>query len=139
MIKKLITYTDFNGAQQTDELYFNLSKAELTELQVSVNDGLDKQLKEIVTNGNAAEIIKMLKTIIAKSYGIRSEDGKRFIKREELSRDFLDSAAYDELFIQLASDPNAAMEFIKGILPADIAREVEKAQAQENKPVNAQN
>ena len=117
MIKKLITYTDFDGNEQTEEAYFHLSKAELLDMEVSVSGGLSEKLKAIVEENDVKEIVRILKEIILSSYGKKSEDGRRFLKSEEETQLFSETEAYSELFSSLALDAEAAAAFINGVLP----------------------
>lgn len=128
MLKKEITYTDYNGVERKEDFYFNLSKAELAEMQMSVDGGLTTMLERIVKSQNVPEIMKLFKEIILKSYGVKSDDGKRFMKSEELSNNFEQSEAYSELFMECMSNPDKASEFITGIIPSALAQQV-KAQA----------
>lgn len=124
MLKKTIKYTDFNDVERTEDFYFNLSKAELTEMQLSENGGLAELIKSIVNTGDSAAIMDIFKKIILKAYGIKSVDGKRFIKTNEsgqpLATEFEQTEAYSVLFMELASDAGAAANFIKGIIPKGI-------------------
>ena len=117
MLKKAITYTDYNGVVRTEDFYFNLSRAEVTELQLSEKGGYDKMIENIVNAEDNKAIFENFKKIILKSYGIKSEDGRRFIKSEQLSEEFSQTEAFVELIFGLASDENAAAEFIKGVIP----------------------
>lgn len=126
MIKKTIKYIDYDGNQREEEFRFNLSKAELTEMQLSATGGLSNLLTRLVQEKNAPEIIKILKEIILKSYGEKSDDGKYFRKSEEISKAFSETEAYSEIFMSIASDPDAAIEFVQGILPAEIKEELQK-------------
>ena len=125
MIKKTIKYTDFNGNERTEDHYFNLTKAELTSMQLSTEGGLDTLINRIVKEQNVPEIMKLFTEIIAKSYGVKSDDGKHFRKSDEIFNDFASTGAYDELLIELISDANASAAFVKGILPAGIEKELE--------------
>lgn len=120
MLKKTISYVDYNGNKRVEDFYFNLTKAEATEMELSVEGGLTKKLEEIVNSQNNKEIISLFKEIILKSYGEKSEDGKRFIKNKELSEAFSQTEAFSELFMELALDDKAAADFVNGILPANI-------------------
>lgn len=117
MIKKTITYTDYNGTERTEDHYFNLNQAEIMEMQMSTDGGLDEQIKRIVAAQNAPEIMKMFKGIILKSYGVKSADGKRFIKSDEISTEFSQTEAYASLFMELVTDADAAAKFVNGIVP----------------------
>lgn len=117
MLTKKIKYTDFEGNEREEEFKFNLTKAELMELQLSTTGGLDKILKKITAEQDTAKIMEYFKKIILMSYGEVSIDGKRFIKSPELSEAFSQTEAYSELFIELASSEQAAIEFINGVVP----------------------
>lgn len=126
MLKKAISYVDFNGVPQAEVFYFNLTKAELVEMQlVAVNKdnegGLRTMLEKIVADKSGADIIKTIKDVIAKSFGVRSDDGKRFIKSPELSAEFESTAAYSELFMDMVTNAKAAADFINAVVPAEIS------------------
>jgi len=120
MLKKTITYTDYNGTERTEDFYFNLSKAEVTEMELSVNGGLTKMLEDIVASKDGHQIIKAFKEIVLKAYGEKSPDGRRFIKNDEIAEAFMQTEAYSEIFMELALNENAAVDFVKGILPKDM-------------------
>lgn len=126
MLKKTITYTDYNGAERTEDFYFNLSKAEITEMEMGVKGGLTETITRIVAAQDSPAIIKIFKDLILKAYGVKSPDGKRFEKSPELSAEFSQTEAYSNLFMELAFDANKAAEFINGIVPADLAKEAAK-------------
>lgn len=124
MLKRKITYTDYNGNERTEDFYFNLSKAELTEMQLSESGGLTEFIQRIIDTQDTKKIIELFKDLILKSYGEKSLDGKRFIKSKELSESFAQTEAYSDLFMELATDSKAASEFVNGIIPADLAKQV---------------
>ena len=117
MYKKPITYTDYNGNEKTEDFYFNLNKAELMEWEYSEVGGLKAKIERIVATESVPEIAKLFKEIIVKAYGVKSPDGKRFIKNDEVRDEFLQSDAYSELYMELASSTEAATEFINSIIP----------------------
>lgn len=121
MIKKTITYTDYNGEQRTDDFWFNLSEAELAEMEVSVTGGYLDMIKRIIKAKNIPEIAKVFKQLLIRSYGERSADGTFFYKIDEsgnpLWRNLVSSAAYSKLYLELASDDKAAAEFVNGVMP----------------------
>lgn len=123
MYKKTLTYTDFDGVERTEDFYFNFTKAELMDLQLSTEGGLLDIIKTIVKSKNTPELVKLFKKTILLAYGVKSEDGKRFKKSDEIREDFISTAAYPEIYMELATDSNAASEFINGILPADLANQ----------------
>jgi hypothetical protein len=127
VLKKTITYLDLDNNPVTEDFYFNLSKAELAEMQVVADGGLAGMLQEIIKSGDSQQILDHFKIIIKKAYGVRHEDGKQFIKSEELSQAFMNTNAYSELFVELMTSPMGAAEFITSIVPADIAMSAEDA------------
>ena len=130
MLKRDITYEDFDGEKVTETFYFNLSKHELIELEVYKNEGMDAYIRRIIKTNDRKTLIEEFKKIILLAYGIRSEDGKRFIKNDEVREAFSQTAAFDELFMELATSDGAAAEFIKGVLPASLGTAVDEASTQ---------
>lgn len=124
MLKKTITYVDYNGSERTEDFYFNLTKAEITEMELSKTGGLMETINRAVAAQDAPTIIKIFKELILKAYGEKSLDGKRFIKNDSIREDFTYTEAYSQLFMELSTDANAAANFIKGIIPADMAKEL---------------
>lgn len=117
MLIKEVKYTDYNDVERTEKLHFHLSKAELAEMELSVDGGLSAKLKRITETLNGPEIVKFFKEFILKSYGVISDDGRTFRKSEEARMDFEQSEAYSELFMELITDPDKATEFLQGIIP----------------------
>ena len=130
MLKKIITYTDYNGVERTEPFYFNLSKAELMEMELGVTGGMTEMLDKIIAAKDAPSLMKTFKEMIMKSYGIKSDDGKRLIKSEELSIAFTQTEAYSVLFMELITDDKAAADFVNGIIPNEIQAEVVAQTAQ---------
>jgi hypothetical protein len=133
MIKRTITYPNYNGGNVTEDFYFNLTKRELIKWEVSKKGGLSERLEQIVKDDDRAGLVEVVEDLLTMSYGVKSDDGKRFIKSQELVDEFIQTEAYDVLFMELVSDPDKASEFIKGIIPAEMAKQVE------NMPVEALN
>ena len=127
MLKKTIKYTDYNGEEQTEDFYFNLSKAELTEMELSTTGGYGEMLQGIVAAEEHTKLVPIIKDIIFKSYGEKSDDGKRFMKSPELSTAFSQTEAYSELFMEIATDADASAAFVNGIIPTDVQQQVEEA------------
>ena len=125
MIKKTITYTDYNGNERTEDFHFNLTKAEVMELEMSTKGGLAEMIQRIVAAQDQPAIIKIFKDLIIKAYGVKSPDGKRFIKNQEVVDDFVQTEAFSELFMELATDADAASKFVNGIVPANLAKQLE--------------
>lgn len=119
MLKETRTYTDYDGNQRTEDFYFNLTKAEIMEMDLSATGGLDKWIQKIINEQDGKKIVEIFKMIILKAYGEKSLDGKRFVKSPEISEAFSQTEAYSDLFIELATDAKKAAEFINGIVPGD--------------------
>ena len=116
MFKKVIKYEDFNGNQREETFYFNLSKAELMEMELSTTAGVEEMIRMLIATKDNAKIVEVYKNLILKSYGIKSEDGTRFIKSQELRDSFEQSNAYSEFFIELMSNSEAQTAFINGVV-----------------------
>ena len=132
MLKKTIKYVDYNGVERTEDFWFNLSKAEIMEMELSTTGGLAELIQKIVKEQDAPAIIKIFKDLVLKAYGEMSPDGKRFIKSDEIALAFSQTEAYSNLFMELATDADAAAKFVNGIIPADAA----KAQNNASHPAN---
>lgn len=117
MLTKPITYTDYDGVERTENFMFNLTKAEIAELNLTTEGGLQAAVQKIIDSRDVPEITKWFKKIIMMAYGEKSADGRRFIKSEELTENFLQTEAYSELFMELITDDNAAAAFVNGIIP----------------------
>ena len=129
MIKKTITYTDYEGNSRTEDFYFNLSKPELMEMDLSADGGMEKMIKKIIDTQDTKKIVEVFKDMILRSYGEKSPDGKRFVKVRDghrLAEEFAQTEAYSELFMELATDENAAADFVNGIIPQSLANEIAK-------------
>lgn len=123
MLKKTITYEDFNGEEVSEDFYFHLSKAELITMELSHQGGLGAALQRIVAAEDGKAIIAEFKGIILGAYGKRSDDGRRFIKSQILRDEFESSEAYSTLFVELVTDTDAAIEFINGVVPKKLVDE----------------
>lgn len=117
MLKERMTYTDYNGVERTEDFYFNLTKAEVMEIEMGTNGGLTNLMEKIVAEQDSEKIIKYFKMIILKAYGEKSNDGKYFQKSEEISQRFAQTEAYSDLFMRLATDSDAAAKFFNAIIP----------------------
>ena len=125
MIAKTVKYQDFNGNDCEDKFYFNLTKAELTEMELGIDGGLAEHIQKIVKANNGEQIIAVFKKLILKSYGIKSEDGERFVKRAGNRRfgqgeDFTETMAYESLYMEMIGDINNFINFVRAIIPEDI-------------------
>lgn len=118
MLKKTVTYTDYNGVERTEDFYFNLTKAEVTEMELSTDGGLEAMIRKVVSEKNAPAIVKIFKELVLKAYGEKSPDGRRFIKNDEVRDAFSQTEAYSDIFMELATDADAAAAFVNGIIPS---------------------
>lgn len=130
MLKRTITYPDFDGNMITEDFWFHLSKAEIVEFEASSKDGMTKILKKAMVNEDQSVIIPITKDIILRSVGEKSLDGKRFIKNQEIRDAFYQTEAYSQLFMELMTDPTAAQAFVMGIMPANLRPSLEEASTQ---------
>ena len=124
MVVKKIKYTDFNGVEREEEFMFNLTEAEITEMELTTEGGLSDSIKKIVSAQNTPQIIETFKMLLLKSYGEKSADGRRFVKSEDLSKEFTQTNAYSQLFMKLATDDKSAVAFINGIIPESMRERV---------------
>ena len=120
MLKKTIKYTDYDGNEREEDFYFNLNKAEVTEMELSKQGGLSEYIKRIVAAQDAPSLVELFKELICKSYGEKSLDGKRFVKSKELTEEFTQTEAYAELFVEVASNAEEATKFVNGIMPKNM-------------------
>lgn len=133
MHKETITYEDYNGIERTEDFFFNLSKAEIMEMQYGISGGLDAMLKKIVATKDMPGLITIFKDLVLKSYGHKSPDGRRFDKNDEIRAEFESTPAYSIIFMKYATDDVAGAEFINNIIPADIAKELAKQEKKSGK------
>ena len=126
MLKRTITYEDFNGESASEIFYFNFTKTELLRLEVSYDGGMFGFLQRIVESESQKELFAEFEKIILLAYGTKSDDGKQFIKNDQLREEFSQTAAYDALFQELTTDEGAAATFIEGVMPKDMREEIAK-------------
>lgn len=131
MRKETITYTDYNNVTRTEDFFFNLNEAELTALQYGVDGGLKEMLERIVKSNDNKQIMACFHELIAKSYGEKSPDGRRFVKSKELSEAFMQTEAYNELMLHFMTDANYSAEFINDVL-ADVTKRTEERNAKKD-------
>lgn len=124
MLKRTIQYEDLDGNNIVEDFYFNLSEAEIAEMEMSQEGGLANHLKAILAEGNPRVILSTFKMIITASVGRRSDDGRRFIKNDQIREEFMQTDAYSKLFMELCTDAKAAAEFIQKVIPQNIADRV---------------
>lgn len=120
MLKKTITFEDLDGNKISEDFYFNLSKAEIAEMELSQKGGLIEYIQKIVKEEDGAKLVELFKGLIVNTVGKRSDDGRRFIKSQEIRDDFTQTNAYSELFMELVTNSDSAAEFVNGIVPASL-------------------
>ena len=133
MLKKTITYEDWNGNTRTEDFYFNLKKVECTELEYSLGPGmtLSESFQTLIETQDFAAIIKVIKDMLFKSYGIKSDDGKRFMKSAEISKAFEESPVFDDIYMELVSDAKKAADFMTALVPKDLVSQLGDNPSQE--------
>lgn len=132
MLKKTIEYTDYNDVKRKEDFYFNFTKAEIMEMELSTTGGLAEMIQKIIDTQDTPQIIKLFKDLVLKAYGEKSADGKRFIKNDDIRDGFAQTEAYSELFMELATDANAAASFVNAIVPKDLEVPQDKLPASVN-------
>lgn len=130
MRKETITYTDYNGLEKTEDFYFHFTEAELMELELTTHGGLVETMQQMVKSKDVPSIVSSVKNILLKAYGVKSPDGRRFIKSPELSTEFSQTPAYSILWMQIVQDDKKAAEFFTEVIPKD----KQKVQPNENHP-----
>lgn len=131
MLKRDITYENFDGEKVTEPFYFNLTKTELLEMQIDYEGGMEALIKQIIRTEDIKSLVGLFKKVVLASYGVRSDDGKRFIKNDQLREEFTQMAAFDALFMELATDEGAAATFVIGVVPQGMKEEIEKEAAKQ--------
>lgn len=117
MIRKTVTYEDFNGNERTEECYFNISNTELMKMDAFSEGGMLEELKRIVQNRDTKEVMLFFEKLLKESYGVKSPDGRNLMKSPDILARFMSSPAYDKIFIELMTDAEAAAKFIDNVLP----------------------
>lgn len=138
MIKLTKTYTDFNDVERTEDFYFHMTKAEVMEMEMSTTGGMAEMIQRIVSAQDIPAIIKVFKDLVLRSYGQKSADGKRFIKSAELTEEFSQTNAYSDIFMELATDADKAAEFVNGIMPKDVQKDLAKEMPKVTKKAKAE-
>ena len=125
MLTKTITYTDYDGNERKEKFYFNISKAEFADLDINTPGGFETLLQTLIDKKDIPGMMKVFKELIMKSYGVKTPDGKRMIKSQELTDEFMQTEAYSELYFELLQDAKAAAAFVRGVMPIDKSKEAE--------------
>lgn len=126
MIKKTVTYKDFDGNERTEDFYFHLTEQELTEWELSIDGGLSGVLKRITQSTDTRKIMEIFKELLIRSYGVKTSDGRGFIKNKEVLDNFTCTQAFSDLYMELATNDKAASEFVNGVIPEHLMREANK-------------
>ena len=129
MFKKTVTYEDYKGNTRTEDFYFNLNKAELVELELSTKGGLTVTMDRIIAAQDNPTLFKIFKDLVSKSYGVLSDDGRKFVKNQEVLDDFMQTEAYSIIFSELATNAEAAAEFFNNVIPQNLAKELAEEEA----------
>lgn len=122
MLKKTVKYTDYNGVDRTEDFYFNLTEAEVTEMELCTDGGMAEMIQRIVAANDTPTLVRIFKDLVLKAYGEKSADGKRFIKSDEISTAFSQTEAYSQIFMELSTNAEKAAEFINGIFPTRLQK-----------------
>lgn len=129
MFKRTETYTDYNGVERTEDFYFNLTESELVEMEIGTAGGLAETVRALIASKDVKTVIAIFKDLVFKAYGEKSPDGKRFVKSYEISKAFSETEAYNQIFMDLATNADAAAAFINGIIPAKLKDRVSNVTA----------
>lgn len=127
MIKKTITYVDYNGNERTEDFYFNLTKAELLDMEMSVKGGFTEMMTRLIAAQDQPTIVKIIREFVLKAYGEKSLDGRQFVKSEAISTAFAQTEAFSQLYMELALDADAAAKFVNGVVPEDMRKQLAEA------------
>ncbi|MBP5597176.1 MAG: hypothetical protein J6Y02_17470 [Pseudobutyrivibrio sp.] len=130
MLKKTITFKDYNDVERTEDHYFNLKKSELLELQLSVEGGLTQYIQKLISQQDMPKLMELFKKIVKAAYGVKSDDGRRFMKSEEIFKEFEETEAYSELFMEISTDDKKAAEFFNAIIPPELQNDGQNEPAQ---------
>ena len=135
MYKITETYTDYDDNQRTEDFYFNYSEAEIADLQFSVPGGLAGMIDKIIKTNDMPKLVELFRELIQKAYGEKSNDGRRFIKSPELTKEFTETVAYSQIYMRLATDSKAAQEFINKVVPKSMKDKMQQANQQNVVPM----
>ena len=135
MLEKTIKYNDYNGNEREETFCFHLKKSELLELQMGIDGGMTNYIQKLISAQDMPKLMELFKKIIKAAYGVKSDDGRRFIKNEEVYKEFEETEAYSELFMEISTDDKKAAEFFNAIIPPELREEGQKSPA-EVVPIN---
>jgi hypothetical protein len=126
MIKKTVTYKDLNGTERTESFYFHYYESEILEMELSVDGGFAERIQKIIDAKDQPTLIRVIKKFVLDAYGVKSDDGKQFIKNEEVRRKFEQCPAYSKIFMELVLNDKVASDFVNGVIPEEMADRVSK-------------
>ena len=129
MIKKTVTYNDYNDVQRTETHYFNFNEAEILEMEMSVEGGFAERVQRIIDAKEQSALLRVIKNFVLDAYGVKSEDGKRFIKNDEVRDAFVQSPAYSKIFMELVTNDVLAAEFVNGVVPESMRDRIKEIAA----------
>lgn len=116
MYKITKKFEDFNGVEKEQDFWFHLSKADILKMELSEEGGMDKRLDKLVKTKDMKEAIKVFEGLLLMAYGVKTDDG-RFVKNDQVRAEFASSAAYSDIYFELATNPEAAQKFVEGVIP----------------------
>lgn len=116
MLKKTITYVDFAGIQRTEDFYFNLTDAELAQFELRTEGGFKEMIERITNAKSQLELVELFDRLIMASYGVKSADGRRFVKNDAVREEFRSTQAYSDLYMELVTDSKKAADFFNAIV-----------------------
>ena len=119
MLKKTVTYIDFDGNERTEDFFFNLTEQEIAEMELSTEGGLGNFINKAVAAKSQVELIELFKKLILAAYGVKSADGRRFVKNDAVREDFMSTQAFSDIYMELVQDADKASAFFNGIVPKD--------------------
>ena len=126
MIKKTVTYTDYNGEQRTETFYFHYTEAEILDMEMSEEGSFIDRIQRIIDAKDKTALMKLIKKFVIDAYGVKSEDGKRFMKNDELKTAFLECPAYSDIFMEMVTNDEVAADFVNGVIPSTMKDRVAK-------------
>lgn len=120
MIKKTITYKDYNDVERTEEFYFHFSESEILDMEFSMDGGFAERVQKMIDTKDQRALLQIIKKFVIDAFGVKSADGKRFIKNDEVKSEFVECPAYSMIFMELVADDEKAAEFVNGVIPANM-------------------
>ena len=125
MLKKTVTYTDYNGVERTEAFYFHYNEAEILDMEMSTEGGFAERIQKIIDAKDQVSLMQVIKKFVIDAYGVKSEDGKRFIKNDAVRTEFLESPAYSQIWMELVMDDEIAADFINNVIPSGMKEKLE--------------